>query len=406
MIQSRSINILLVEDNPADTSLFRRVFWRLEQDTWNLVEVQTLQDAISTYNDYLSLSQGQQTFDVVLLDLGLPDATGLDTLKQFRAALPNAVVIVLTGLDDENLALQAVGEGAQDYLVKDQVTTQWLLRTIRFAIERQNLFNQLKYSEECARNSLEREQELNHLKSSFVAMVSHEFRNPLGTIRNGMEIIRQLLPETLLEANTEKWFNQIESATDQLVYLVNDVLLLSQMQATNLRCNPISVDLEDFCSEIIETISYSLDDRLHSIWFDKVGDSVTVFTDTNLLWHICTNLLSNAIKYSPQGGVIQFGLTYQRDHVILQVQDPGIGISEETQRHLFESFYRGNNAKGIAGTGLGLVIVKRCVDVLQGNIQITSQLNVGTTVTVTLPLTYQPTPASERSELNGVHEVS
>ncbi|OUC12884.1 MAG: hypothetical protein B0A82_20225 [Alkalinema sp. CACIAM 70d] len=401
MIQPRSINILLVEDNPADASLFRRVFWRLEQDTWKLVEVQTLDDAIATYNNYWSLSQEQQTFDVVLLDLGLPDATGLDTLKRFRAALPNAVVIVLTGLDDENLALQAVGEGAQDYLVKDQVTTQWLLRTIRFAIERQNLFNQLKYSEECARSALEREQELNHLKSSFVAMVSHEFRNPLGIVRNGMEIVRQLLPEAL-EPNVEKWFNQIESATDQLVYLVNDVLLLSQMQATNLRCTPIALDLEDFCSEIIETTSHSLDDRLHSIWFDKVGDSVTVSTDANLLWHICTNLLSNAIKYSPQGGVIQFGLIYQKEHVILRVQDPGIGISEETQRHLFESFYRGSNAKGIAGTGLGLVIVKRCVDVLQGEIQITSQLNVGTTVTVTLPLTCQPAPAPERSKLNGV----
>lgn len=403
MTQSHAINILLVEDNPADASLFRRVFWRLEQDTWKLVEVQTLEDAIDTYGNYSDRSQGQQTFDVVLLDLGLPDATGLDTLKQFRMALPNAVVIVLTGLDDENIALQAVGEGAQDYLVKDQVTPQWLLRTIRFAIERNNLLSQLKYSEECTRNSLEREQELNHLKSSFVAMVSHEFRNPLGVIRNGMEIVRQLLPDTL-ENNVEKWFNQIESATEQLVYLVNDVLLLSQVQATSLRCNPAVVDLEDFCSEIIETISQSLDDRLHSIWFDITGDSVSVFTDPNLLWHICTNLLSNAIKYSPQGGVIQLGLTYQADQVILRVKDPGIGISEETQRHLFESFYRGSNAKGITGTGLGLVIVKRCVDVLQGNIEITSALNVGTTVTITLPLN-QPSSASERHQVSETREV-
>jgi signal transduction histidine kinase len=385
-MQKQSIQVLLVEDNLADAGLLRQGLSRLGSEEWQIVSAETLEEAIALYQSYAAQSQSNLPFDLVLLDLGLPDSTGLETLKQFRAAIPDVSVVVLTGLDDEELALQAVVEGAQDYIVKDQITIQRFSQILRFAIERQQLLIQRKQSEERFRQALEREQELNELKSKFVEMVSHEFRNPLTIIRTASELLQKHLEDSL-DLKCKKWFDRIQFANAQLIYLIDDVLNLSRIQSSNLKCEPIRLDLATFCLELTEDVSRELDQN-YKIEFVSQGTLNNAFIDANLIRSICTNLLSNAIKYTPQGGTIRFDLIRQGEMVQLCIQDPGLGIPEQEQHRLFDSFYRGSNVTKLPGTGLGLSIVKRCVDALQGQIQINSALNQGTTVMINLPYTY------------------
>ncbi|MBH8556065.1 hybrid sensor histidine kinase/response regulator [Nostocaceae cyanobacterium CENA357] len=386
------IHILLVEDSPTDARLLRQIFVRADKEEWQMTHVERLSEAISISlqsstilpDDSQAESVKQRRFDVVLLDLSLPDSTGLDTLKEYQAEIPDIPVVVLTGLDDEQLALQALAEGAQDYLVKDQITMQLLVRTARYAIERGDILNKLRETEERSRQALAKEQELNELKSNFVAMVSHEFRNPMTTIRTALEIIEHN-NAALTEEQRTKYFERVQNAIKQMLQLLDEILFLSKTEAAKLEYNPIPVHLENFCSEIADIFQMRIGTQ-HTISFTAQGECNRVQMDEDLLTCILTNLLSNAIKYSPQQSNIKFDLNCKNGTATFQVQDQGVGIPLKDQSNLFQTFYRASNVGRIQGTGLGLAIVKRCVDLHGGEIQIESQQNVGTTVTVTLPL--------------------
>ncbi|MCU0525012.1 MAG: hybrid sensor histidine kinase/response regulator [Elainella sp. Prado103] len=408
-----TIRALLVEDNIDDAQLLQRRFAWLEPIELEIIHVETLEEAISVcqisncqisnrqisncqisncQSDAVPHSSHPQPFQLVLLDLGLPDSRGLETLRQFRAAVPDVCIVVLTGLDDEDLALQSVTEGAQDYLVKDQATVQRLSHTVRFAIERQQILMQQKHNEERLRQALERERELSVLKSSFIGMVSHEFRNPLTIIQAAIDLLRSRFQDHLDEKST-LLFRRMQTATDHLVYLLNDVMMLSEVQSGVHQCHPIAFDLADFCLELIDTLRQGIGIQ-HPIRLVTHHPIDRACTDANLVRHIYVNLLSNAIKYSPEGKEIYCEVATEAGWAILRIHDSGIGIPPQEQHRIFESSYRCSNVGKIAGTGLGLAIVKRCVDTLCGQIAISSEVNVGTTVEVKFPLIFAPKHSS------------
>jgi signal transduction histidine kinase len=170
-----------------------------------------------------------------------------------------------------------------------------------------------------------------------------------------------------------------------MTQLVDDVLLIGTAKAGKLNFEPSPMDLVAFCRDIVEDMQMSASAQ-HRLNFVAIGDCTNVEIDAKLLRHIITNLLSNAIKYSPQGGSVQFDLNCTSDEAIFRIQDSGIGISPEDLQQLFEGFVRGKHVGDIPGTGLGLAIVKQCVDVHGGKITVESEVGVGTTFTVTLPL--------------------
>ena len=370
------VQILLVEDSPTDADLLRQVFLRSGKEQWHLTHVERLTTAIAHCN--------KTPYDVVLLDLGLPDSEGLETVTEFRANVLAVPVVVLTMMDDEELALQVMARGAQDYLVKDQITTQLLVRSIRYAIERERIFQQLKNSERTILNAWEQEQELNLLKSSFISMASHEFRTPMTTIRTSVELLQKRDRE-LTEQKKNDYFGRIKTAIKQITHLLDEILLLGSGEAGGLRYRPEPFDLGKFCIELIEDLQFSHHQH-YTITAEYKGDYSVAAMDAGLLWHILTNLLSNAIKYSPAGGSVQFSLLCQAGTAIFQVQDHGIGIPIKDQNHLFETFYRCSNVGKIQGTGLGLAIAKKCVDLHRGDIQVSSELGKGTLFTVMLPM--------------------
>ena len=234
------------------------------------------------------------------------------------------------------------------------------------------------------RKALEKERELNELKSRFISMTSHEFRTPLTTIMGSTELLKHYSHNW----NNEKkqlHFARIQSSVKHMINLLEDVLLIGKTDAGKITFNPSEFDVVLFCHNLIEEIEVGIDNSKYQVMFEYEGLNHQACMDEKLLRHILTNLLSNAIKYSPHGGIVEFKLDCQKDKAIFQIKDQGIGIPEADMPRLFESFHRATNTDNISGTGLGLCIVKQSVDIHDGEINVESKVGIGTTFTVTIP---------------------
>jgi PAS domain S-box-containing protein len=235
------------------------------------------------------------------------------------------------------------------------------------------------------RLALEREKELSALKIRFFSMASHEFRTPLSTVLAAAQVLENSQPEW---DNTEKRLrnlHRIQDSVKNMVQLLDDILTINRAETGNLAFNPKPLNLELYCRHFVEEMNLNAGTQ-NMPTFTCHGTVRPINADEKLMRSILSNLLSNAIKYSPQGGNVDLTLEYQADTALLKVQDWGIGIPLEDQKHLFEPFHRGKNVRTIPGTGLGLVVVKKCVDLHHGTIQFASEPNIGTTCLVTLPL--------------------
>ncbi len=238
-------------------------------------------------------------------------------------------------------------------------------------------------AEEEMRRALEKERELSNLKSRFVSLTSHEFRTPLTTILSSAEMLEHYSDRWSIERRQEH-LHRIQTSVKYMAGLLDDVLVVAKAEANRLEFVPAPLDLLKFCQDLVEEIQLA-DKGRHTLTFDGAADCAQTNMDEQLLRHILNNLLSNALKYSPQGNAVQFDLTCQRGQAVFRIQDHGIGIPPKDQARLFETFHRASNVRNIAGTGLGMAIVKRSVDLHGGIIEVTSQIDVGTTVTVILP---------------------
>ena len=235
------------------------------------------------------------------------------------------------------------------------------------------------------RLALAREQELSSLKTRFFSMASHEFRTPLSTALAAAQLLEN---SQISWENTEKRLrnlHRIQDSVKNMVQLLDDILTINRAETGKLAFNPKPLNLELYCHHFVEEMQLNAGTQ-HPISFTSQGQSTSVNLDEKLLRSILANLLSNAIKYSPQGGQINFGLEFQTTAIIVTVQDCGIGIPTIDLDRLFEPFHRGKNVRTIPGTGLGLVVVKKCVDLHQGTIEIVSTVSIGTTCLVTLPV--------------------
>ncbi|AFY76986.1 putative ATPase [Pleurocapsa sp. PCC 7327] len=235
------------------------------------------------------------------------------------------------------------------------------------------------------RKVLEKEKELNELKSRFVSMTSHEFRTPLATIMGYVELFKYY-SHNWSEEKKQDYLDRIQSAVRHMTNLLDDVLLFNKAEAKKLELNPSLLNLQQFCHTLAEEIQLGVKTQ-QTIAFSCQGNCTEAYMDEKLLGHILGNLLSNAIKYSPADSTVEFRLTCQEGEATFQIQDRGIGIPEEDLPRLFEPFHRAKNASKISGTGLGLAIVKKSVDLHGGKIAVNSKVGTGTTFTVTIPLT-------------------
>ncbi len=244
-----------------------------------------------------------------------------------------------------------------------------------------------KQAEEESKAALEKQTELNYLKSRFISMTSHEFRTPLATIMSSTELLKYYSEKMPAEERLDV-LESIEKAVKRMTNMLEDVLVIGKVDAAKIEVQPVPLSLGKFCKELVEEIKMASDDAEKTrceIEFLIAGDTGDVCFDEKLLHHIFSNLLSNAVKYSPAGGKVFFGVVCRPQEIEFTVADQGIGVASDDVSHLFETFYRASNVGNISGTGLGLAIVKRSVDLCGGSINVDTLLGTGTRFVVTLP---------------------
>lgn len=236
--------------------------------------------------------------------------------------------------------------------------------------------------------ALEREKQLNELKSRFVTMASHEFRTPLGTILSSVSLIARYEKAEDHEKR-QKHIARIKSAVQNLTEILNDFLSLDKLEEGVVRTTMAPMDLSEFlveCEEELKMIvrpGQRIELSLHK-------NPCPIESDKQILKNVMNNLISNAIKYSPEGSTIAIRtLGHIKNRVVIEVEDRGIGIPEEDQPYVFDRFFRAQNSTNIQGTGLGLNIVKKYVELLGGDVTFRSEPSKGTTFILTLPDSYE-----------------
>jgi two-component system phosphate regulon sensor histidine kinase PhoR len=228
------------------------------------------------------------------------------------------------------------------------------------------------------------EREIAQMKSDFVSFATHQLRTPLSGIKWMLELAMQ---ETDVPETAGSYMKDALGASQRLIQLVNDLLDISRLESGRLKTTPQLVDLVELTRTVLDDLKLQLDEKAHRLRLAACADTLDVFADPQLLRQVVLNLASNAIKYSPSGGEIAVRLTRQLDAVRWQIQDTGIGIPKESQRHLFEKFYRADNVASLEtdGTGLGLYLVRLIVEQLGGQVGCESEEGRGATFYFTVP---------------------
>jgi PAS domain S-box-containing protein len=242
---------------------------------------------------------------------------------------------------------------------------------------------ELEEAQESVREALEKERELNALKSRFVSMASHEFRTPLSTIMSSVDLIRRYTaPQG--DERVDKHVQRIRAKVRDLTGMLNDFLSLEKLEQGHVHVSPSDFDVVHLCIDLVEELRLMAKPG-QELRYDHEGDASMVHLDRGILGNVITNLLGNAMKYSPEGAPIDMHTRIAAGRLTVDVADRGIGIPAEDQQHLFQRFFRAANAVTTQGTGLGLSIVKRYVDMMGGTIDFESAVGKGTRFIITFP---------------------
>lgn len=235
------------------------------------------------------------------------------------------------------------------------------------------------------RNALEKQKELNMLRTQFISMISHEFRTPLTSIMLSTDLLKRY-SDKWDDEEKEKHFKRIQDTILKMTQLMENVLLIGRMDSGRFEFHPEKIDFRSFCQSIASNIEFNTGNK-YTIDFSYECVLDEIFIDENLLGLIITNLLTNAVKYSPSHQPIDFRVECSDNKTCaITIADKGIGIPDHELHHLFKSFYRASNVGSIAGYGLGLHIVKKCVEAHSGVIEVDSEVGRGTTFVVTIPI--------------------
>ena len=382
-MSGNSIKVLLIEDNRGDARLIQEI---LSEGTWRLFEIECA-ERLSAGLEALSAV----AFDVVLLDLSLPDSSGLDTLAVIQAGYSHTPVVVLTGLDDDILAVEAVRRGAQDFLVKGNINADLLSRSIRYSIERKNAEkekNQLQLK-------LAQAQKMEAI-GTLAGGVAHDLNNVLTGLINYPELLLKKM-----EKNSPYRENilKIKRSGEKAASIVQDLLTLARRGASVAKVanientvreyliSPECEKLRQFHPEVL--IKTDFEENLLNILGSPVHLAQTVM-----------NLVSNAAESMPDGGEILIstkniyidspskehdGLK-QGNYAVLTVSDTGIGMTPDDIKRIFEPFYT-KKVMGRSGTGLGLAVVWGTIKDHNGHIDVKSTVGEGTTFTLYFPAT-------------------
>jgi signal transduction histidine kinase len=323
--------------------------------------------------------------DVVLLDLSLPDAHGLETVERMLEAAPDAPIFVLTGLDDQTTALQAVHAGAQDYLVKGEVAGGLLARSIRYACERKRLERERVKALEREREARATAEGAVKARDEVLRVVAHDLGNSLSAVLVTTRVLLRTLPEEEPESGTRKRVDNIRQMAEQMQRLRQDLLDVALLEAGQLSIEPGPAGPRTLLEESLERYAPLAAEKSVALEVEAVEGLPAVWGDDARLLQVVANLITNAVKFTPPGGRVTLAAAAAGDEVRFSVSDTGAGIPPESLPHLFDRFWttrKGNPT----GAGLGLAIAKGIVEAHGGRIWAESTPGEGSTFHFTVPL--------------------
>jgi signal transduction histidine kinase len=367
-VGQRPIRVLLVEDDEDDYQLTRDLLREMEKQRFTLDWVATFEDAVEAMD--------RQKYDVYLVDYRLGVHNGLELLTQ--ADCKGVPVILLTGLDDWDVDIQAAKAGAADYLVKGKIEPALLERSIRYAIERKRAEEALKQAD--------------RRKDEFLAMLAHELRNPLAPVLTALETMGL---RDMGDPDQQRAREIIERQVHQMTRLVDDLLDVSRITRGKIKLQAEPVDLATVVARAVEVSRPLIDARHHHLTVTLPDHPVLLDADMTRLAQVVTNLLNNAAKYTERGGQIRLTVQKEGEEAVVRVRDTGVGIAKELLPQVFGLFTQLDRSldRSQGGLGIGLTLARRLVEMHGGTIQAFSDgPGQGSEFVVRLPaLAHMPT---------------
>jgi signal transduction histidine kinase len=371
-VTKTALQVLLVEDNSGDARLIREMFSKERAGSFALTHVLRLNEALTL------LAKGG--IDIVLLDMGLPDGHGLETVRRTHAVAPGIPLVVLTGLDDEALAVEAMKEGAQDYLIKGEIENRALPRALRHSIERQRMQSEAE---------LIRAHQI-RFKDEFLSHVSHELRSPLSATHQFVTILLDGLAGPM-SPEQRQYLEIALRNINQLDSMINDLLDVTRAQSGKFIIEPQFASASDAIAYVVDTLQAAAKTKGISLDSEIERDLPMVCADPTRIRQILVVLVDNAIKFTPPGGAVKvkagpFG--GDPDLVVLEVSDSGCGFNPDLAEQIFERLYQapGRAWAGRKGLGLGLYICKELVTLQGGRIWAKGIMGRGAVFSFTLPV--------------------
>ncbi|MBI3890491.1 MAG: response regulator [Candidatus Wallbacteria bacterium] len=412
------LRVLLVEDDDEHAFIVRKAFGKH-------LPVAILDRAIDAHEAYKHLDA--KSYDIILLDYTLPGTTGLEILRSFPSRGIDCPAIMFTSTGQKELAVEALRSGAYDYVVKTADSLFYIPIIAQRAVEKYGIEREHKMlkdqlleartqAEESLRQVSERNVklretqrelssaydkllEMNRLKSIFMANMSHELRTPLNAIIGYTSLLLDNIYGGINQRQQE-CLQRMNRRANELLHQINSILDFSKFEANRMPLFIESFSLREVVAEAEETVRPLLQDAQVRFTMD-VGDIPRMRSDRHKVRQILVNLLSNAFKFTEKGDVaLAVGYDSSSEMVELTVQDTGIGIREEDLQHIFEEFRQvdGSSTRRFGGTGLGLSIVKKLLELLGGEIYVSSKPEHGSTFRVKLPLALGPAPSAPEPE--------
>lgn len=357
MIQ-KTIYVLLVEDNPGDARLIQHIANEgIHRGMFQFTHVERIQEALQQLDE--------KHFDVVVLDLSLPDSHGLNTIRRIHSKCEKTPIVVLTVVKDETTGWKSVREGAQDFLVKGSINSDLFSRSIHYAIER---------------NRLDR------IKDELMNNVSHELKTPLTIMQEGISQLQDGIYGKVTDKQ-KNCLSMVYKNAERLTELIDDLLDMSRLEEGHIELSRDHFDLITLTQGVCEEFSpffIKKGLRLEQHYFDQ---HLEIFADKGKVIQIFNNLLNNALKFTDKG-LVEVIVRKKNRHVECSVHDTGRGIAKEDIPKLFNKFvqFDRENGPGKRGTGLGLAISKGLVELHGGEFSIESEIDKGSVFTFTLPI--------------------
>jgi len=316
-------------------------------------------------------------FDLILLDLILPDTDGIQVLRTIREKDQGTCIVMVTGEGGIQTAIEAVHQGADGYIDKDELLVQSEQETFRHQLERSLSL----------REGIRARRELESMRADLYAMVTHDLRHPLHIVQTATaSLLDRNLP--LSEDNRRDLLEMVAENVAALVRQLDDFLDYAKIDAGFLKLNLAEVNVAQLCAAMVSRAEVLAHHKKQMIQIDIPADLPPVRADAQRVQQILTNLLDNAVKYTPEGGHITVTAAPDTTHVRVTIADTGLGISAEDLPHLFSRYARGSReqVRKIKGTGLGLLIVKQIVEAHGGKVWVESVEGQGSAFSFSLPI--------------------